>query len=213
MNQLIAFVGFKSAGKNTAAQPLIDHYGYKPLSYADALKDALAAIFCWPRDLLEGITDESRLWREQVDHWWAARLDINDFTPRWAMMNFGTEIMRKHFNPDIWVLNVERRIELLGDHPIVLIDARFPNEIALARRFKGQVVRIQRGADPAWMSIAAGASAGNLPHCQEMQKLGIHPSEWSWVNSPFDVTLQNDGSIVALQAAVLMWMRLEPVSD
>ena len=42
---LITFVGFKSSGKTTAAHALLAD-GYHLLSFADALKDALAAIFC-----------------------------------------------------------------------------------------------------------------------------------------------------------------------
>ena len=72
LRRLIAFVGFKASGKNTAAAALYP-FGFVPLSFADALKDALAAIFCWDRHLLEGITDESRIWRETIDTWWASQ--------------------------------------------------------------------------------------------------------------------------------------------
>ena len=75
--------------------------------------------------LLEGLTDESREWREQVDLWWVEKLGIPDFTPRWAMMHVGTDVMRQHFHPDIWVYNVERRLQQ-SDGPVVIIDARFP---------------------------------------------------------------------------------------
>src|SRR5215475_14081161 len=103
---LIAFVGFKSSGKNTAAQALLP-LGYVSLSFADAIKDALAAIFCWDRDLLEGITEESRRWREQIDPWWANALGIPQFTPRWAMTHIGTDLLRHYFHYDLWVHNVE----------------------------------------------------------------------------------------------------------
>jgi hypothetical protein len=207
MRQLVAFVGFRSAGKNTAAQPLVDIHHYQSLSFADAMKDALASIFCWQRDLLEGITDESREWREQGDIWWANRLGIAEFTPRWALKHFGTEIMREHFNQEIWVLHVERRIMLLGDTPVVLTDTRFPNEIEMIRRFNGAVVRIQRGPDPEWMEIARLANQGSEPHQHAMERHGVHASERAWVGSELDVTLQNDGSIADLQTAVLTWLK------
>lgn len=209
MRQLIAFVGFKSAGKNTAAQLLVDHYDFTTLSFADAIKDALASIFCWPRDLLEGISAESRTWREIVDPWWATRLGIPEFSPRWAMMHFGTDIMRQHFHPQMWVLNIERRIELLADRPVALTDARFPNELALVRHFNGHVVRIQRGPDPNWMPIAARANAGSERDRQAMHALGIHPSEWSWIGCQVDATLPNDDGIAELRASVLGWCQLE----
>jgi hypothetical protein len=206
-NQLVTFVGFKSSGKNTAAQPLIDEFGYAPLSFADAMKDSLASIFCWSRIMLEGITQESREWREQIDQWWADRLGIPEFSPRWAMRHFGTEIMRAHFNPEIWVLNVERRIMMLGDRPVVIIDARFPNEIELARRFGGRVARIKRGSDPNWMPMVQSA-----PHQSArdvMTSLDIHESEWAWIGTPVDVTIENDRSIADLRNALVGWLGLE----
>lgn len=207
MQRLIAFVGFKSSGKNTAAAALYPH-GFVPLSFADALKDALAAIFCWDRDLLEGITEESRTWRECKDSWWANKLDIANFTPRWAMMNVGTEVMRRYFNYDLWVHNVERRILLLAqESSVVLVDARFPNEIALARRYHGRVLRIKRGADPEWTELAELANLHWSPvvraHALAMlEARGVHPSEFAWIGTPTDGTITNDGLIADLHAAV-----------
>jgi hypothetical protein len=200
---IIALVGFKSSGKNTAALALLPH-GFHTLSFADALKDSLASIFCWDRQLLEGITDESRTWREQVDVWWAEKLGIPHFTPRWAMQNFGTEIMRKHFHNDIWIFNMERRITALGqDTSVILTDARFPNEISLGRRLKAKVVRVKRGPDPEWMEIARQANAGSAPHIAQMMLLKIHPSEFAWIGCPVDQIIENDGSISLLHDRVL----------
>ena len=206
MRSLIAFVGFKSSGKNTAAEALYP-LGFVPFSFADALKDALAAIFCWDRDLLEGITPESRAWREQVDSWWAAKLDIPHFTPRWAMMNVGTDVMRRYFHDKLWVFNVERRITLT-DASVALIDIRFPNEIALARRYGGRVFRVKRGPDPDWRELAELANLHWSPviraHALAMlAERDIHCSEYAWIGSQIDATIDNDGSIADLHAAVL----------
>jgi hypothetical protein len=199
-HELIAFVGFKASGKNTAAAALYP-LGYVPISFADALKDALAAIFCWERDLLEGITDASRAWREQVDHWWAEKLGIPHFTPRWAMKHIGTDVMRYHFNYDLWVHNVERRLVLL-DRPVVLIDGRFPNEIALARRYNGRVYRIKRGPDPDWRDLAIAANAGVMEARERLAVLDVHVSEYAWIGHPIDAEIANDGTIADLHAAV-----------
>lgn len=202
---MIAFVGFKASGKNTAAEALYPH-NFVPFSFADALKDSLAAIFCWERHLLEGITVESRAWRECVDPWWAAKLDIPHFTPRWAMMHIGTDVMRRYFNYDLWVHNVERRITLLADETsVVLVDGRFPNELALARRYGGRVIRIKRGADPAWTELAELANLHWSPIVRDhamaqLDALGIHPSEFAWIGSPIDDTIVNDGTIADLHS-------------
>jgi hypothetical protein len=205
-HQLITFVGFKSSGKNTAAEALLP-FGFVPLSFADALKDALASIFCWDRTLLEGITTESRLWREQGDPWWAAKLDIPHFTPRWAMTHFGTEVMRRHFNNDIWVFNVERRLNML-DAPAVIIDSRFPNEIAMARRYGGRVIRIQRGADPEWLPLAITANRDPEPLIRDyalklLVHAGIHATEYAWIGTEMDATLVNDGTVDDLHVKVI----------
>ena len=84
---LISLVGFAGAGKDSVGRILVDHYGYRSFSFAESLKDSLASIFCWRRTMLEGKTNESRAWRETVDEWWADKLGIPHFTPRWAMQN------------------------------------------------------------------------------------------------------------------------------
>lgn len=205
MNRLIAFVGLQSSGKNTAAQALYPH-GFVPVSFADALKDALAAMFCWPRDLLEGITAESRAWREQIDPWWAERLGIPEFSPRWAMRHVGTDVMRRHFHEQIWVFNVERRLIQI-DAPVVLIDARYPNEIALAHRYGGHVEQIKRGADPWWLDMARDAFRETNPQqrCMMLSSLEtiVHESEWAWLASDIDGVTHNDGSATDLHYKIV----------
>jgi hypothetical protein len=53
------------------------------------LKDAVAHVFGWDRTMLEGRTKEAREWREQVDPWWAERLNMPNLTPRWVSYNIG----------------------------------------------------------------------------------------------------------------------------
>jgi hypothetical protein len=202
MKNIVAIVGFKASGKNTAADALLP-FNYVSFSFADAIKDCLAAIFCWDRSMIEGITPESRRWREQVDLWWAARLQMPHFTPRWAMQNFGTELMRDQFHSEIWVAAIERRLELLDDQTsAILTDARFPNEIRLARDHGGTVVRIQRGPDPNWMLTAERANCGSTSDQVMMATLGIHPSECAWIGIPTDAVIDNDGSVEQLHAKV-----------
>ena len=69
---IIGVCGLIGGGKGTVGDILVDNYGFKKLSFADKLKDAVADMFDWDRDLLEGITDESRNWREKKDEFWSA---------------------------------------------------------------------------------------------------------------------------------------------
>lgn len=124
---IIGITGFIGSGKDTAADYLCTFHGFKRVSFAGTLKDAVAAVFGWDRDLLEGSTKMSREWREQVDEWWANRLDIPHLTPRWVLQQWGTEVCRNGFHNDIWVASVENKLRMTQDN-IVITDCRFANE-------------------------------------------------------------------------------------
>lgn len=207
---IVGLVGFADSGKGTASRILIEQ-GWQPIAFADALKDALAVVFGWSRHLLEGDTGESRKWRETVDPWWAAKLSIPHFTPRWAMQNVGTDVFRRHFHDDLWVFRVERSIL---DTPrwkagIVLTDIRFHNEGALARVMGGKVVRIKRGDEPAWFEVAHRANCSEalcerIAAATEMKEVHkVHESEWRWIGMPLDATIKNDGTVDHLQSSLL----------
>ncbi|CAM6054466.1 unnamed protein product [Sphagnum tenellum] len=194
--KIISFVGFADAGKSTAAS-ILAAQGYVTMSFADALKDCLSAIFGWRRDLLEGIIPESRVFRETVDQWWSDKLGIPDFTPRYAMKNFGTEVMRHHFHPDIWVMAVERRmLDLDTNQGIVFGDVRHPPEIRLTRSHGGKLVRIKKGDDPIWFDTARLANTGDGEALRIMRDVhNVHDSEMAWIGEHLDYTVVNDGSI------------------
>lgn len=65
-NSLVAFSGRKWSGKDTCAQFLIARQGYTPISFAAPIKDMLAYVYNLPREKLEGITEEDRIWRETL---------------------------------------------------------------------------------------------------------------------------------------------------
>ena len=75
-----------------------------------SLKDLCASIFGWDRDPLVGDTVDSRDFRETPDLYWTRKLNIDNFTPRLALQLIGTEIMRTHFNQNIWLDSLEYRI-------------------------------------------------------------------------------------------------------
>ena len=70
---LIGLVGLIGSGKDTVAERLITHYGYKRDSFAKSLKDAVSSMFNWDREMLEGNTTSSRHWREQPDKFWSEK--------------------------------------------------------------------------------------------------------------------------------------------
>jgi len=166
------------------------------MSFADPIKDCLSAIFRWDRDLLEGATDQSRIFRETIDQWWANRLGIPHFTPRWAMQNFGTEIMRRNFHDDIWVMSIERRLsELCENKNVVFGDVRHVNEISLTRKMGGKLIRIKKGEEPIWFEIAKKANEGDIIAKNLIENIyQIHDSEMAWIGQNIEYTISNNGT-------------------
>lgn len=194
---IISFVGFAESGKSTAASVLKNN-GYIQMNFADAIKDCLSAIFGWPRHLLEGDTKESREFRETVDHWWAEKLEIPTFTPRYAMKFFGTDVIRKYFHQDLWVFCIERRILPIKDQPIVIGDVRHMNEMDIVKKYGGKNIRIKKGSEPEWFDIAMRANIGDKNAEILMNNYQIHSSERAWIGYPVDHTIENNGSIIDL---------------
>lgn len=200
---IVGLVGFASSGKDTVAEYLAKEHGFTTIAFADSIKDCLATIFCWDREMLEGKTKESRKWREEVDNWWADKLCIPQFSPRWAMTNFGTDLMRRHFNPDIWIINTLRRLEDRADENIVLRDCRFPNEIEALRSMGARIFNVRRGEDPEWYQIAFDA-AGNdrLAKIEMARKWKVHESEWAWMRCHLDGMIENSCTLANLHRQV-----------
>jgi hypothetical protein len=194
---IIGFVGFIGSGKDTAADYLVNFHGFRRDSFANTLKDAVAAVFGWDRTMLEGRTKEAREWREQVDPWWAARLDMPTLTPRWVLQYWGTEVCRKAFHDDIWIASLENKLRNSKDH-VVISDCRFPNEISSIKNAGGQIVWVQRGVLPAWYQTAVDANQGSNVALNDLKRLKIHASETAWVGTEFDAVIDNNSTIDAL---------------
>lgn len=205
-NLIIGMVGLIGAGKDTAADYLCNFHGFRRDSFAATLKDAVSAVFGWDRVLLEGRTRAAREWREQVDPWWAERLNIPNLTPRWILQYWGTEVCRQHFHDDIWIASLENKLRSSQDN-IVVSDVRFPNEISAIKRAGGLVIRIKRGPDPEWYKDAELANTATDPIIkkfsqEKLAKLGIHSSETSWVGLDIDVVIENNSTIDSLYACI-----------
>ncbi len=203
---IVGFVGLIGAGKDTAADYLVNFHGFRRDSFASTLKDAVAAVFGWDRVLLEGRTKEAREWREQVDPWWAERLGMPNLTPRWILQYWGTDVCRNNFHDDIWIASLENKMRKTKDN-IVISDVRFPNEIKAIHNAGGIVIRIKRGPEPEWFDDAANMNAGRsnmswLMSKTKIEQLGIHASETAWVGGNIDAVINNDGTIDDLFTAI-----------
>lgn len=199
---LISISGLIGSGKDTAADYLCTVHGFKRMSFGASLKDAVSVIFNWDRELLEGSTKTSREWREQVDTWWANRLDIPHLTPRWVLQQWGTDVARKSFHDEIWVASVENKL-LNNKDDIVITDCRFPNEIAAVKNANGITMRTHRGPNPEWHGFAVTLNTTDNEGARqyalaELNSFGVHASEYSSVGLDYDHHLDNNGTIDSL---------------
>lgn len=208
--KIIGICGWIGTGKDTIADYLINFYGFRRDSFASTLKDAVSAIFGWDRELVEGRTRDSREWREQVDQWWAERLNIPHLTPRWILQNWGTEVFRQGFHKDIWIASLENKLRT-RKNDTVISDCRFPNEIAAIKSQGGKVIWVQRGPLPEWYDCAVLTNStpedeqwiiSDNEQDMEHRYPKVHPSEWCWVGTEFDAIINNNGSIEELYAQI-----------
>ena len=189
---IIGICGLIGSGKDTIANHLVDHWDFNKTSFADKLKDAVANMFDWDREMLEGKTEASRLWREQPDLFWTKETG-KEITPRYVLQTFGTECMRQGFFDGIWVSLVKQQVTKNPGKSWVIPDVRFPNEIKMIKEVGGWIWRVKRGPNPDWFTSYV---EGNI------EPDGIHPSEWAWANAEYDWQLNNDNTVPILNAQV-----------
>lgn len=195
---IIGLVGFIGAGKGTVGE-LLHLQGYKQASFAGVLKDTASIMFGWDRDLLEGDTVESRMFREAKDEFWSEKFDY-DFSPRLALQRLGTEAGRDVFHKDIWIYALEKRIQ--NKKNVVITDTRFPNEIEWIRSKGGMIVEVRRGERPEWYTSAILENTDGQSGYMTKHWPDVHFSEWAWVGQKIDYTINNDGSLKDLATTV-----------
>lgn len=204
---IIGLCGLIGSGKDTVADYLVNTHEFRRESFAGTLKDSVAAVFGWDREMLEGRSKQSREWREQVDPWWADRLGMTDLTPRWVLQYWGTEVCRRGFHDDIWIASLENKLRTSSDN-IVISDCRFPNEISSIQRAGGKIIQVVRGENPVWYADAVTVNLGPAHNMswataqERLKKHKIHASETAWIGTDFDAVLDNNGSVDQLHRQV-----------
>ena len=204
MSKIVGVVGLINSGKNTVAEILVKNHKFIQDSFASSLKDACAVIFDWPREMLEGNTDESRVWREIPDEWWAKNLGIENFSPRLALQVVGTDVIRNNFSDKIWFLTLKNRIRKNTDKNFVISDVRFPNELDFIRENGGYILRVTRGKNPEWYDTALKANTGDdiAKNKMKTQYRHVHASESSLAGIECDYVIENNGTFTDLENKV-----------
>lgn len=130
--RVVAFCGYAGCGKDTAADVLVEVFGYKRIAFADALRSAVCEMFDIPVEyMLDRKLKETPLDRPPYK------------SPREILQYVGTEGMRSYY-PTIWVDKVRRIIEANPDQRYVISDWRFPNEGDFLKEINGRRVRLDR---------------------------------------------------------------------
>lgn len=136
--RLIAMVGEAGAGKDTAAAYLREQHAYRPMAFAEPLRDMLTALMQHVPE-----SDDYLHCRELKE----LPVPSLGYSYREMAQTLGTEWGRQHM-PGIWVAIARSRIEQLWAHDplqrIVITDTRFPDELGLVRQLGGVVWRIKR---------------------------------------------------------------------
>jgi hypothetical protein len=192
---ILGLVGFIGAGKGTVGE-LLKLQGYKQASFAGVLKDTASIMFGWDRELLEGDTVESRVFRETKDEFWSKKFGY-EFSPRLALQLLGTEAGRDVFHKDLWIYALEKRIS--NKRNVIITDTRFPNEIDWVRSKGGVIVQVKRGDDPVWYQEAIKCNEVGL---NIMPNYNVHYSEWAWLGQKIDHVISNDGTLKDLATSV-----------
>ena len=189
---IIGICGLIGSGKDTIADHLVDDHSFVKLSFADKLKDSVATMFDWNRDLLDGKTEQSRKWREQMDPFWSMELK-HEVTPSLVLQKFGTECMRDGFYDGIWVSLVKKKLKDNPQINWVIPDVRFENEANMIQELGGEVWWVKRGQLPMWFRMYQ--DIGQKPK-------DVHASEWAWANTNFNAVFENNATINSLKNQV-----------
>ena len=191
MRKIIGIAGLIGSGKDTVANHLIDSHSFRRIKFADKLKDGVAAIFEWPRELLEGDTDESRKWRETPDAFWTKELG-EEITPRYVLQKFGTEV-RDGFHVHTWTILLKKTILQNPHIDYVIPDVRFPHEDKIIKELGGAMWKVSRGDDPDWFTDYVE---------ENITPKHAHPSEWKWAKIDFDWHVKNNSTVSELYKQV-----------
>jgi hypothetical protein len=202
---IIALSGFKGSGKDTVGQFLQELGGFQPCSFAAPLKGVLCEMFGWEPDLMEGVSSLSRLWRETPDPYWSQCLG-HSVTPRAMMQTVGTDWVRNHLHQDFWTWRMKQILDRIPG-PVVVTDARFPNELTMLQDLGGHLVWVRRDPLPDHYLLSMRFNRWPSWRQKLALRLGhavgqVHESERAWVGHDFHTVLHNNLNLSELKLQV-----------
>ena len=120
MGMMIGICGEAGSGKDSVANYLEEHHGFKVIKFAGPLKDIVAKVFNLDRERLDDDLDykEKHIVRK------------TPYTPREILQHIGTEGFR-HIDDMVWIRMAMKKADEhshAGHTNVVFADLRFPNE-------------------------------------------------------------------------------------
>ena len=130
---IIGLSGYAQSGKDTVAELLCLNYGFKRISFALPMRDAIYTL----NPYVEG---GNRIVDLVDEYGW----DVAKANPevRRLLQVFGTEVGRNLFGETFWIDQAFKRAEEY--ERVVFSDVRFPNEAQAIQQRNGDVWRINR---------------------------------------------------------------------
>lgn len=192
---ILALTGRRGTGKSTAAQYLVEKYGFKEMSFADPLKKICSIALDTP---IVWFTDP-KLKEKVIPHW--------GNTPRYFMQKWGTEVFREtipNITPEIkslWIQLMDKKINESESPLIVISDCRFIDEsIFLDKTNHIKHLICIEGHTRSYSNVS-GPSSEHDSICV-YSEVSTHPSEQGLPKDIINHTWKNDSSIEAFYSLI-----------
>jgi hypothetical protein len=192
--RVIGMCGYSSAGKDTAAQCLVDR-GYERVALADPVREALLALAPYVYVVAKnGVGHWKRLSEIVHNYGWDAAKQLTEV--RRLLQRMGTEAGREIHGEGCWVDIADdtiRRAQREGKPGAVITDIRFRNEAELVQEWR-------------WRLDFEGSGSATLLYIERpgVGPVNEHTSEdLTAAKAMADAKILNDGSVPQLHQRVL----------
>jgi hypothetical protein len=135
---IIGLSGYARSGKDTVANYLVSNYGFKKISFADPMREALYRLD--PRIEIADMQGVSLA--QAVDGLGWENLKVDSPDVRGLLQRMGTEVGRNMFGENIWVDLALK--EAAKYDKVVFADVRFKNEADAVLEANGALWRVSR---------------------------------------------------------------------